>query len=69
MSHKILLFTYKALNDQAPSYLKDLMMQYFPNRELCSKITCLLVVPRVSKSIVRRGASWEVPQQCRPISA
>ena len=47
---KILLLTYKALNDQAPSYLKDLIVEYFPNRALCSQTAGLLVVPRVSKS-------------------
>jgi len=33
---KILLLTYKALNDQAPSYLKDLIVRYLPNRALHS---------------------------------
>ena len=47
---KNLLLTYKALNDQAPSYLKDLIAGYFPNRALCSQTAGFLVVPRVSKS-------------------
>ena len=48
---KILLIrTYKALDDQAPSYIKDLIVQYFPNRALRSQTAGLLVVPRVSKS-------------------
>ena len=48
----ILLLTEKALNDQAPSYLKDLVVQYFPNRALCSQTAGILVVPRVSTSRV-----------------
>ena len=47
---KILLFTNKVLNNRAPSYLKDLIVGYFPNRALCSQTAGLLVVPRVSKS-------------------
>ena len=46
----ILLLSYKALNDPAPSYLKDLIVRYFPNRALRSQTAGLLVVPRVSKS-------------------
>ena len=47
---KILLLTYKALSDRAPSYLKDLIVRYFPNSALRSQTAGLLVVPRVSKS-------------------
>ena len=39
------VLTYKALNDQAPSYLKDLIVRYFSNRTLCSQTAGLLVVP------------------------
>ena len=34
---KILLLTYKALNDRTPSYLKDIIGRYFPNRALRSQ--------------------------------
>ena len=47
---KILLLTYKALNGQAPSYLKELLVPYYPTRTLRSQNAGLLVVPRVSKS-------------------
>uniref|UniRef100_A0A3Q3KA17 Reverse transcriptase domain-containing protein n=1 Tax=Monopterus albus TaxID=43700 RepID=A0A3Q3KA17_MONAL len=47
---KILLLTYKALNDKAPSYLKDLVEPYHPNRALHSQSAGLLVVPRVHRS-------------------
>ncbi|XP_047193774.1 uncharacterized protein LOC118286550 [Scophthalmus maximus] len=47
---KILLLTYKALNNQAPSYLTELLVSYYPNRSLRSVNAGLLVVPRVCKS-------------------
>lgn len=59
---KILLLTYKALNDQAPSYLKELIVPYFPNRALRSQNAGLLVVPRVSKSrLGARAFSYQAP--------
>ncbi|XP_072234405.1 uncharacterized protein [Leuresthes tenuis] len=59
---KILLLTYKVLNDRAPSYLKDLIVRYFPNRALRSQTTGLLVVPRVSKSRMGgRAFSYQAP--------
>jgi len=45
----MILLTYKALNGEAPSCLKDLIVQYFPNRALCSQ-TAGLLVSTVSKS-------------------
>ncbi|XP_075330633.1 uncharacterized protein LOC142388967, partial [Odontesthes bonariensis] len=60
---KILLLTYKALNDRAPSYLKDLIVRYFPNRALRSQTAGLLEVPRVSKSRMGgRAFSYQAPQ-------
>ena len=41
---------YKALNDQAPSYLRELIVPYCPSRPLRSLDGGFLVVPRVSKS-------------------
>ncbi|XP_075329020.1 uncharacterized protein LOC142388045 [Odontesthes bonariensis] len=59
---KILLLTYKALNDRAPSYLKDLIVRYFPNRALRSQTAGLLEVPRVSKSRMGgRAFSYQAP--------
>ena len=46
----LLLLNYKALNGQAPSYLKELIVPYYPSRRLNSQNAGLLVVPRVSKS-------------------
>ena len=59
---KILLLTYKAFNGQAPSYLKDLVLPYHPNRPLRSQNTGLLVVPRVCKSRMGgRAFSYQAP--------
>ena len=61
---KILLLTYKALHGQAPSYLKELIVPYYPTRTLHSLNAGLLVVPIVSKS--RTGArafSYQAPLQ------
>uniref|UniRef100_A0A8C6LEU9 Reverse transcriptase domain-containing protein n=1 Tax=Nothobranchius furzeri TaxID=105023 RepID=A0A8C6LEU9_NOTFU len=59
---KILLLTYKALNNQAPSYISDLIAPYVPNRALRSQTAGLLVVPRISK--IRMGGrsfSYQAP--------
>ncbi|CAJ1053038.1 RNA-directed DNA polymerase from mobile element jockey [Xyrichtys novacula] len=59
---KILLVTYKALNGQAPSYLDELVIPYFPSRPLRSQSAGLLVVPNVSKSSVGgRAFSYQAP--------
>ena len=61
---KILPLTYKALHGQAPSYLKELIVPYYPTRTLRSLNAGLLVVPIVSKS--RTGArafSYQAPLQ------
>lgn len=57
---KIFLLTYKANNGQAPSYLKELVVPYYPTRSLHSLDAGLLVVPGVSliKLIVRAGSGW-----------
>uniref|UniRef100_A0AAQ6IH18 Reverse transcriptase domain-containing protein n=1 Tax=Anabas testudineus TaxID=64144 RepID=A0AAQ6IH18_ANATE len=59
---KILLLTYKSLNNQAPSYLKDLIVPYLPSRTLHSQTAGLLVVPRVSKCRMGgRAFSYQAP--------
>ncbi len=59
---KILLLTYKALNGQAPSYLKELIVPYYPTRTLRSQNAGLLEVPRVSKSRMgARAFSYRAP--------
>ncbi|XP_030580839.1 uncharacterized protein LOC115777144, partial [Archocentrus centrarchus] len=59
---KILLLTYKVLNNQEPSYLKDLIVPYHPNRALLSQTAGLLVVPRILKSRMGgRAFSFQAP--------
>uniref|UniRef100_A0A3Q3G6B9 Reverse transcriptase domain-containing protein n=1 Tax=Labrus bergylta TaxID=56723 RepID=A0A3Q3G6B9_9LABR len=59
---KILLLTYKALNGQAPSYLKELLVPYCPLRALRSRSAGLLVVPTVSKCTMGGKAfSYQAP--------
>ncbi|MEJ4599689.1 hypothetical protein SJ928_14005 [Enterococcus faecium] len=59
---KILLLTYKALNDKAPIYVKNLIVPYCPSRTLRSLNARLLAVPRVCRS--RKGGrafSYQAP--------
>src|SRR4029434_7851816 len=59
---KVLLLTYKALNDLAPNYLKELVVPYCPPRSLCSQSTGLLVIPRISKTTIGgRAFSYRAP--------
>ena len=59
---KVLLLTYKALNDLAPNYLKELVVPYCPLRPLRSQSAGLLVVPRISKTTVGgRAFSYRAP--------
>ena len=59
---KILLLTFKALNNMAPLYLKELMVPYQPTRALRSQNSSLLVIPKVSKSRVgARAFSYQAP--------
>ena len=46
VAFKIMLITWKALNDSAPTYLQDLLTQYSPHRHLRSSDKHLLVTPR-----------------------
>ena len=43
---KILLLVYKIVNSAAPSYLSDIIMEYVPARNLRSKDSQLLIIPR-----------------------
>ena len=43
---KILLLVYKSMHEKAPHYLRDLLVQYTPERELRSSDKELLVIPR-----------------------
>ncbi len=50
ISYKIVLHTYKVLNDLAPVYLTNLLSRYNPTCSLRSQNSGLLVVPRIAKS-------------------
>lgn len=43
---KVLMLTYKALHDQCPRYIKDMLEIYHPARNLRSQNTNQLVVPK-----------------------
>ena len=59
---KILLLTYKALNDKAPTYLKELIIPYCPTRALRSQNAGLLVTPSISKNrLGGRAFSYRAP--------
>ena len=46
VKYKILLSTYKALNNTAPVYMHNLLSRHQPGRRLRSTDQCLLSVPR-----------------------
>ncbi len=50
MSYKILLLSYKALNDLAHAYLTNLLSRYNPTCSLRLQNSGLLMVPRIAKS-------------------
>ena len=54
---KILVLLYKALHDQSPGYIKDMLEVYQPARNLRSQNTTHLVVPR-SKTVRYGGRSF-----------
>ena len=60
---KILLMTFKCLNQLAPSYLSDLLIHYRPSRTLRSSDKELLVQPRCHlKTYGERAFSFIAPK-------
>lgn len=57
---KLILLTFKVLNDQAPSYLTDLIVPYYPNRALHCKtaLSGLLVVHCALSKVGGRAFSY-----------
>jgi len=49
IQYKLLVLTFKALHDEAPAYIKNLLQVYKPNRNLRSQNTTALVVPKTRK--------------------
>jgi len=63
ITFKILLMTWRALNNMAPAYIKDLLIAYIPSRNLRSVSNMLLVVPRTRlKSYGDRAFSVAAPK-------
>ncbi|KAJ7987687.1 hypothetical protein DPEC_G00329060 [Dallia pectoralis] len=59
---KVLLLTYKALHQLAPTYLAELVQPYIPTRNLRSKDAGLLIVPKISKQTAGgRAFSYRAP--------
>ena len=46
IEYKVLLYTYKSLNNHAPGYMKDLVQKHVPSRTLRSSEMSRLSVPR-----------------------
>ncbi len=60
---KILLLTYKALNNLAPQYLNQLLQVYTPSRALRSSSSISLVVPRIRLTTMgARSYSYAAPR-------
>ena len=63
INYKIILLTFKALNNMAPEYLKELLHRYTPKRQLRSSTKNLLEVPKFNmKSYGQRSFSVRAPQ-------
>ena len=58
IDYKIGLLTYKCLTNQAPSYLKELVVPYRPGRTLRSGSSNILVTPRVNTKAGTRSFSY-----------
>ena len=59
---KILLLTYKCVNGQGPSYLKDLLNDYKPSRSLRSEDKGLLRIPKSHTKNGEKRFSSTAPQ-------
>ena len=64
ISFKILLMTFKCLNQLAPSYLSDLLIHYTPLRTLRSSDKELLIQPRCHLKHMGSELSPLLPQNC-----
>ena len=59
--YKILLTTWKCINNEAPSYLTELLVPYKPGRALRSSDKNALVVPRARTRYGERAFSKVAP--------
>lgn len=51
---------HEVLNDQAPSYLKNLVVLFYSIGALCSQTMGLLVVPRAFMGTIREAADYSM---------
>ena len=61
IKYKIAVLTSKALNNQAPKYLSDLIQTYTPNRTLRSQDQHLLKIPRIKGNSGSKSFSHSAP--------
>ena len=70
VTFKILVTTYKALNDLAPPYIKSLLTPYAPSRSLRSSTKLSLVPPRFhTKTYGARAFSRLAPVEFNKLPA
>ncbi|KAK6175889.1 hypothetical protein SNE40_014266 [Patella caerulea] len=60
IEYKILLFTYKCLNDLAPLYLSQLLCLYKPSRQLRSSNDNFLLIERNAKQVLVGEKSFSI---------
>ena len=58
---KVLTMTYRALHEEAPSYITKLVEEYKPARNLRSATKAKLVVPKVKHKYGERRFSYAAP--------
>jgi len=58
----LLLITYKALHNQAPDYIKELLVEYKPSRSLRSSTQNLLAVPPTKSKTGDRAFQVAAPK-------
>ena len=65
---KILMLTYKALNNQAPDYISELLTLYMPSRALRSFCQMLLVVAKTKTKLYGdRSFAASAPRLWNPL--
>ena len=62
------MLTYKALNNQAPNYISELLTLYKPSRALRSSCQMLLVVPKTKTKLYgHRPFAASAPRLCNAL--
>jgi len=62
IDYKILFIAYKALHNQAPDYIKELLVDYKPSRSLLSSTQNLLVAPPSKSKTGERALQVAAPK-------